>query len=247
MQELINGDNISRITEKSDNVGFYLHHSKHLLLEQYAPGVDVLDVGSGSGLGLKKLSHLYKSGMGIDYNSNAVEYANSQNVPNTEYIQGDVRNFDLGKKFDLIYSMDVIEHLDNVDGYLQSIRRHMKTDGYFICATPNIKFTKHTNPNHVFEYTVDEFKNKMNEYYTIEEYYGQEKNDKSGLLRFFWSIDIFQLRKKIPASWGVLFRRLMGIPLYDELSEKHYPLTKNYGRAYALIIVAKLKEDERYE
>ncbi len=243
MPDLKDNDNIRRVTETSDKVSFYLHEVKHRLLEQFVRDADVLDVGCGSGFGLKKLSHVYKSGVGIDYNQNAVDYANSQNVPNTKYLCMDVRDFHIeNRKFDVIYSMDVIEHLDNVDGYLDSIRKHLRPGGRFICATPNIKFTKNTNPEHVFEYTVDEFREKIEEFFTIEEYYGQEKNDKSALLRFLWSIDLLGIRKKVPASWARMTRRIFGIPLYHELSEKHYPLTKNYSKAYALLIIARHKD-----
>jgi 2-polyprenyl-3-methyl-5-hydroxy-6-metoxy-1,4-benzoquinol methylase len=50
---------------------------------------------------------------------------------------GDAENFDLGKQFDVIFAGELIEHLENFGGFLESCKRHMKKDSKLILTTPN--------------------------------------------------------------------------------------------------------------
>lgn len=52
-------------------------------------------------------------------------------------ICGDITNLDLKKKFDAIVAADVIEHIANLDGFFESVVRHMEPDSELIISTPN--------------------------------------------------------------------------------------------------------------
>ncbi len=54
----------------------------------------------------------------------AVETANAQ-------------QFDLNRKFDLVHAGELIEHLDNPGGFLESVKKHLTEDGKLIMTTPN--------------------------------------------------------------------------------------------------------------
>jgi 2-polyprenyl-3-methyl-5-hydroxy-6-metoxy-1,4-benzoquinol methylase len=49
----------------------------------------------------------------------------------------DAQDFDLGRTFDVVFAGELIEHLDNVHGFLASVRRHLKPGGRLVLTTPN--------------------------------------------------------------------------------------------------------------
>jgi len=49
----------------------------------------------------------------------------------------DAQDFDLGRTFDVVFAGEIIEHLDNVHGFLSSVRRHLAPGGRFVLTTPN--------------------------------------------------------------------------------------------------------------
>jgi 2-polyprenyl-3-methyl-5-hydroxy-6-metoxy-1,4-benzoquinol methylase len=49
----------------------------------------------------------------------------------------DARNFDLGRQFDVVFAGELIEHLDDVRGFVQSARRHLVPGGRLVLTTPN--------------------------------------------------------------------------------------------------------------
>lgn len=52
-------------------------------------------------------------------------------------VQGDAQNFDFDEPFDLVVAGEVIEHLGNVRGFLDSVYRNLKPGGRLILTTPN--------------------------------------------------------------------------------------------------------------
>ena len=84
---------------------------EELKLIPLRPGMDVLDVGCGTGAVTRILAERVSPGrvVGIDLSeerlSIARDLAEEQEVPNVEYVRADVRDLDLeGGRFDLTYS-----------------------------------------------------------------------------------------------------------------------------------------------
>ncbi|MEI8081608.1 MAG: methyltransferase domain-containing protein [Actinomycetes bacterium] len=50
---------------------------------------------------------------------------------------GDACDFDLGERFDVVVAGDIIEHLTNLDGFLNCVRRHLEPSGVLVITTPN--------------------------------------------------------------------------------------------------------------
>ena len=84
-------------------------------------------------------------------------------------------SFDLKTKFDIIFAGEIIEHLENLDGFLESCKRHIEPDSKLIITTPNsfgiIYFIarlfrlKFVNPEHTCwfdEQTIEQFLNRHN-------------------------------------------------------------------------------------
>ncbi len=52
-------------------------------------------------------------------------------------VHGDAQNFDLGRTFDCIVAGDLIEHLEDFAGFLNSCKRHLRPGGTLLISTPN--------------------------------------------------------------------------------------------------------------
>jgi SAM-dependent methyltransferase len=54
-----------------------------------------------------------------------------------DIVLGNAEDFDLGRRFDRIVAGEIIEHLGNVSGFLESVKRHLTPDGLLLISTPN--------------------------------------------------------------------------------------------------------------
>ena len=104
-----------------------LRHTPH--------GGRALDLGAGSGALTERLQ-------GAGFHVTAADVTNYFEL-DSEFLQIDLndptfdRHFDPG--FDLITSVEVIEHLENPTGFLRCIERLLKPDGVVIVTTPNVE------------------------------------------------------------------------------------------------------------
>ncbi len=88
------------------------------------PLMTVLDVGCGAGITTNALSSICNV-TGIDIADGLIEYARTE-YPHIEFISGDFRTVDLGRKFDLVCLIDVMEHIprEDVGAFLANVKRH---------------------------------------------------------------------------------------------------------------------------
>lgn len=105
----------------------------------------VLDVGCGYGFWLKAFQELYGSELqGIDGINISEEFLqfNNRNFKVVDLNQP----FDLGKKFDLVLTLEVAEHLlpESEKGFIESLTKHSDLI-LFSAAVPNQKGDHHIN------------------------------------------------------------------------------------------------------
>lgn len=99
----------------------------------------VLDIGCGEGNFLlcieNKLKH--KRLVGLDVSVGVLPKSSK-----VEFIKTNIVNFDLGDKFDVITSDNVMEHIapNDIDIHLRSVVRHLKSKGTLIIMMPNRLF-----------------------------------------------------------------------------------------------------------
>lgn len=96
----------------------------------------ILDVGCGTGI---HASYLLKKGFnvtGIDFSSEMIKIARKKEKYQLQFIEGDIRNITLRKKFDVILSLfHVISYqISNTDlqKSFSSISKHLKKEALFI-------------------------------------------------------------------------------------------------------------------
>jgi 2-polyprenyl-6-hydroxyphenyl methylase/3-demethylubiquinone-9 3-methyltransferase len=101
-------------------------------------GKSALDVGCGAGLLTEPLARLGATVTGIDASPEVVgvarEHAAAMGLA-VDYRIGDVQQVE--GKFDLITSLEVIEHVADPGAFLTALARRLAPDGLLILSTPN--------------------------------------------------------------------------------------------------------------
>jgi 2-polyprenyl-3-methyl-5-hydroxy-6-metoxy-1,4-benzoquinol methylase len=110
---------------------------------RYARGRTVLDLGCvnhnpenyKSRYWLHKaLDAVAQKCLGLDLLAEGVSYLKGRGY---EIVEGNAENFDLGETFEVIVAGELIEHLGNPSGFLESAKRHLAPNGVLLISTPN--------------------------------------------------------------------------------------------------------------
>jgi SAM-dependent methyltransferase len=160
------------------------HLARFRFAAGFAPGKVVVDCASGDGLSGRLLAEAGAARVyGYDLSPEAVQYAQRVNgLANTKFEVASATDLPLhDEAADLFVSLETIEHLDAVDEYLGEVVRVLRSDGKFICSTPNrtVYSPGHTpqsqpwNPFHVREYSPEELKALLSSYFGDVELLGQ--------------------------------------------------------------------------
>lgn len=118
-----------------------------------------------------------KSLMGIDINREGIERARKFGYRDIVY--ADAENFSLGRKFDVVFAGELIEHLSNPGLFLHRAKQHLRMGGKLVLTTPNARHPgrwikdKAMSPHHVQLYTMQVLKQllRANGFGEIKEYY----------------------------------------------------------------------------
>ena len=102
--------------------------------------VKILDVGCGGGLLSEPMSRLGADVVGIDASEKNIKIAKlhaQKNNLDIKYYCTSPENFRSEKKFDVILNMEIVEHVEDVDFFLKSCSKLLKSNGIMFIATIN--------------------------------------------------------------------------------------------------------------
>ena len=100
----------------------------------------ILDIGSGGGLLCEPLNRLGADVTGIDASNSNVQvaklHAEEMNL-NIKYIHSSPEKINLENKFDVVLSMEVVEHVADINFFIHTCSKLVKKDGILFVATIN--------------------------------------------------------------------------------------------------------------
>ena len=141
-----------------------------------------LDAASGSGYGSELLSQKARKVVGLEIDEHALKFARShyQN-DRIDFRQADLTQpLDLPDDyFDIIVSIETLEHISNHDAMLSEFKRVLKSGGWLIAST--VEHQVYTekggirNIHHIGELTKKQLMTLISRYFKLEELYGQIK------------------------------------------------------------------------
>ncbi len=103
-------------------------------------GISILDIGCGGGLLSEPLARLGADVVGIDASKKNIDVAKhhlKKSNLNIEYYQASPENFFYKKKFDVILNMEIIEHVDDVQSFMNFSSKFLNDEGIMFIATLN--------------------------------------------------------------------------------------------------------------
>lgn len=141
-------DVLTRITNDGERMitgnswGYWAHLSIYHFALPWVKGLHVLEAGTGAGYGADYfMQRGAASVLGFDASADAVSY--SQGRYTTPGLKYDVADLNKGlpiesKKFDVVFSSNVFEHVALIDTLIADCARVIKDDGAVIVAVPHI-------------------------------------------------------------------------------------------------------------
>jgi len=201
------------LTEKETPLMISRHFKAYKFAGNFVKDKEVLDIGCVEGYGSFYLAGLARNVLGIDYKPEVINYARYRYQRNNlSFETMDIKDLSLlSRKFDIICSFQVIEHIFDAGCFLKSVTDLLHDNGVFICSTPNrLDASPHSytplNKYHVKEYLYLEFISLLNPYF--------KKVDMSGIKR---------------GARLNFYRRLKKIGIFNFLPENLNPVKKFYA------------------
>ncbi len=103
-------------------------------------GISVLDIGCGGGLLSEPMARLGANVVGIDASKKNIDVAkhhlNKSNLE-IEYYNSSPENFNSKRNFDVILNMEIVEHVDDVQKFINESSKFLNKNGIMFIATLN--------------------------------------------------------------------------------------------------------------
>ncbi len=157
-----------------------IHSVRYLPLRQIVENRRVLDIACGEGVGATLMNRWGAAEIiGVDLSDAAISACRSYNkhADNMRFIQADACEFlettDL--EFDIIVSVETIEHLIEPERFLQLLKRHQEKGADIMISCPNDHFYyghgRTLNPFHMHAYSFHNFRSMAENYLGTADWY----------------------------------------------------------------------------
>jgi len=158
----------------------YEHLHRFAVCRELTRGKVVLDIASGAGIGSAIFAQTAERVVGIDIDRASIEAARARfaAISNLTFTVGSCSAIPArDASFDVVISLETIEHIGEQEQFLSEVRRVLKPDGVFVVSTPDRRvysvLPNFKNPFHVKELEPDEFRALLAAFFPAVEIYGQ--------------------------------------------------------------------------
>lgn len=144
-----------------------IHLARYALVRELCKGKSILDLACGEGYGSRLLAEWGAARVvGVDVSRDAIEQARALfATPRVDYRLADANalmNLFPEERFDLIVSLETIEHVEAPEQLLRDFQRLLKPGGVLALSCPNdwwyYPSAQESNPYHRRKYTFEEFR-----------------------------------------------------------------------------------------
>jgi SAM-dependent methyltransferase len=144
-----------------------IHLARYAVAAPFCRGARVLDIASGEGYGARFLANQDAlEVVGVEVDAPTVERANARfGGGAVSFVCADAAEVDAllePDAFDLVVSLETIEHVKDPEGFLRALHRLARADATLIISCPNDHWyfpdPADKNPYHLRKYTFDEFR-----------------------------------------------------------------------------------------
>ena len=108
--------------------------------EKPLSGINILDIGCGGGLLSEPMSRMGANVTGIDASDKNIKIAKIHSKKNNlkiNYFCSSPEKLNSKKKFDVILNMEIVEHVEDINFFLNSCSKLLKKNGLMFIATIN--------------------------------------------------------------------------------------------------------------
>ena len=163
----INADSMERIVPDQLQEGTTGQETLAFHLERYEFACkhietgDVLDIACGVGYGTSFLAEKNKnihSITGVDISAGAIQYAKKRyQHDKINFVAADGMLFQVDHKYDVIISLETIEHVPEPEKFIDNLKRQLKPNGLMITSVP-VTPSVDANPHHLTDFTQKSFR-----------------------------------------------------------------------------------------
>lgn len=202
----------------------------------------ILDLGCSDGYGSFLMAKFSKETIALDIDKETIEKAKKEyKVKGLKFITGNALSLSWKGKFDMVVSLQLIEHLNDANLYLEQVKKVLNKNGIFILSTPNrllrlSKGQKPWNKFHICEYDSKEIEAILKRYFSkvkilgltaVPDIYLNEKK-RLRLRRLISKLDIFDIYEKIPREIiDYLLFKIRGGNKQKKISVRDFFITQN--------------------
>lgn len=135
----------------AENYWFRRHEAAYDALAPFCRGAVVLEAGCGEGYGADRIAAVARAVVGVDYDAAATAHVAAA-YPRVRAVRSNLAGlpFAVGA-FDVVASLQVVEHLWDQPGFLRECRRVLRSAGTLLLTTPNrLTFSPPNRPMNPF-------------------------------------------------------------------------------------------------
>lgn len=136
-----------------ENYWFRRHEAAYDALVPFCRGAVVLEAGCGEGYGADRIAAVARAVVGFDYDPASVAHV-AGTYPRVRAVRGNLAGLPFaGGGFDVVASLQVLEHLWDQPGFLAGCARVLRPAGTLLLTTPNrLTFSPPNRPLNPFHH-----------------------------------------------------------------------------------------------